>query len=351
MFKNYRKVLFYTYLSFFTFSCSTQQNVKKNLVAEKKTLSSAKNNVISNANSITSTTEQEKHKVSHIGNYDFFTYNIGNPSKNDNTASFGSIVSAKPSGYQVTKNHFPAVSQNFRQRFVILHYTNLNDEKSIMVLTQRNVSSHYLVNDIDDKEIYQFVDENKRAYHAGVSHWRGFENLNDTSIGIEITNMGYTMVDGEKVFAEYPEYQFKKVAALVKDIVKRYQISPINVLAHSDIAPTRKQDPGPKFPWKRLYTEYQVGMWYDEETKQNIVNEIVPEDFYAQSSAPTFIFRYQSLLKDFGYGIQLTGDLNDTTKKTIEAFQYHFRPEKCDGIMDIETYAILQALLQKYPRK
>lgn len=347
----YRNVLFYTSLSIFTLSCSSQKNVEKNIAVATKTSSLQKKEQPKPSATAPTPPISEKHKISQIGNHEFFTYNIGDASKNDNTISHSSIVSAKPSGYQVTKNNFPAVSQNFRQRFVILHYTNLDDEKSIMVLTQRNVSSHYLVNDKDDKEIYQFVDENKRAYHAGVSHWRGFENLNDTSIGIEITNMGYTMVDGQKVFADFPEYQFKKVAALVKDIVERYQISPIHVLAHSDIAPTRKQDPGPKFPWKRLYTEYGVGMWYDEDTKQNFVNQIIPEEYELQSSTPPFIFKYQSMLRNLGYGIPLTGSLDDSTKKTVEAFQYHFRPEQCDGVMDIETYAILEALLQKYPKK
>lgn len=342
----YRKSLFYIALPTIILSCSTQNNIKKNTTS----IASPSNKTESPQNT-TEKTEPTKQKISHIGDYDFYPYNISNLSTNDNSMSFGSIVSAQPKGYQVTKNHFPSVAQNFRQKFVILHYTNLNDEKSIMVLTQRNVSSHYLVNDIDDKEIYQFVDENKRAYHAGVSHWRGFENLNDTSIGIEITNMGFTTEGDKKIFADFPEYQFKKVAALVKDIVERYQIPPIYVLGHSDIAPTRKQDPGPKFPWKRLYTEYQVGMWYDDITKQNFINNIIPEEYQMQVSTSPFIFKYQSMLKEFGYGIELTGVMDNATKKTVEAFQYHFRPEQCDGVMDIETYAILQALLQKYPKK
>ncbi len=289
-------------------------------------------------------------QVNHIGNYDFFTTNIADASKNDNTISYGSIVTAKPNGYTVTKNYFPAVAQNFRQRFIILHYTALNNDKSLSVLTQQSVSSHYLVNDLNDQEIYQLVDENKRSYHAGVSHWRGFEQLNDTSIGIEIVNPGYTTLEGKKVFVEFPEWQVKKVAALVKDIASRYQVSPTYILAHSDIAPTRKQDPGPTFPWKRLYDEYQIGMWYDEATKQSFASQILPDEFAMQVNTSPFIFKIQSMLKNFGYGIEPSGMYDDATKKTIEAFQYHFRPQLCDGIMDVETYAILQALLQKYPK-
>ena len=100
--------------------------------------------------------------------------------------------------------------------------------------------------------------------------------LNDTSIGIEIVNPGYTTdASGAKIFPDFDEHQMKKVAALVKDIVTRYNIPPTNILAHSDIAPTRKQDPGPLFPWKRLYDEYQVGMWYDETAKQTFLNQIL----------------------------------------------------------------------------
>lgn len=293
---------------------------------------------------------QTKPQVNQIGNNDFFTTNIADASKNDNTISYGSIVSAKPYAYTVTKNYFPAVAQNFRQRFIILHYTALNNEKSISVLTQQSVSAHYLVNDTNDPEIYQLVDENKRAYHAGISHWRGFEQLNDTSIGIEIVNAGYTTVEGKKVFVEFPEWQIKKVAALVKDLANRYQVPPAYILAHSDIAPTRKQDPGSTFPWKRLYDEYQIGMWYDEATKQNFVNQTIPEEFAMQVNTPQFLFKIQSMFKNFGYGLEQSGMNDDATKKTIEAFQYHFRPQLCDGIMDVETYAILQALLQKYPK-
>lgn len=296
--------------------------------------------------------DDKKNKIQQNDGEDFFRTNIGDISKNDNTISHGSIVSAKPQGFKVTKNYFPSVAQNFRQRYIILHYTALNNDKSVMVLSQQGVSSHYLVNDLEDKEIYQLVDENKRAYHAGVSQWRNDSQLNDTSIGIEIVNAGY-IVDssGAKIFPTYPETQFKKIAALVKDIANRYNIPATNILAHSDIAPTRKQDPGPEFPWKRLYDEYQIGMWYDEATKQNLITTTASMDFSTLMLQSTFIYQLQSDFKKFGYGIIPSGTMDDATKKTIEAFQYHFRPSKFDGVMDGETYAILQALIQKYPGK
>ena len=292
-----------------------------------------------------------KPEIKHDVHGDYFTVNIADPTKNDNTISYGSLVGAKPEGYKVTRNHFPAIAQNFRQKYVILHYTALDHDKSVRVLTTQAVSSHYLVNDSTDIEIYQLVDENKRSYHAGISSWRKDATLNDTSIGIEIVNEGFKVVNEKKVFVPFPEHQVKKVAALVQDIVTRYQIPPTNVLAHSDIAPTRKQDPGPLFPWKKLYDEYGIGMWYDDATVQSFQSQIIPEEFNAKINEMAFVMKVQIALKQFGYGITETGVWDDATKKTIEAFQYHFRPQNYDGKIDIETWAILQALIQKYPNK
>lgn len=284
---------------------------------------------------------------------EYYRTNIADITKNDNTASYGSIVSANPSGFKVMKTYFPAIGQNFRQKYVILHYTVLNDEKSITTLTQQSVSAHYLVSTLPDKEIYQLVDENKRSYHAGISNWRKDQNLNDTSIGIEIVNLGYTTDSlNNRVFYPYPEEQFKKVAALTKDIVTRYNIPPTNILAHSDIAPTRKQDPGPLFPWKRLYDEYQVGMWYDENVKQTFLNQIfTTNDITLQYNNPEFVSKVQQQLVQFGYTLPVNGVWNKQTQQTIEAFQFHFRPSNYNGIMDAETLSILQALIQKYPQK
>ncbi|REC47302.1 N-acetylmuramoyl-L-alanine amidase [Chryseobacterium pennipullorum] len=340
-----RKTLYIIGLSTFLFSCTSQPTVKKNTYKSKNPVAQPK------PVAKTTTSEAPKPKITNDRGVEFFTTNIADPAKNDNTVSYGSIVSAKPGGYKVVKTYFPAIAQNFRQRYLILHYTALPDDKSITVLTQQAVSSHYLVNNTGDNEIYQLVDENKRSYHAGVSSWRNDKNLNDTSIGIEIVNSGYsTDATGKRIFAPFSDEQVRKVAALAKDIVTRYQIPATNVLAHADIAPTRKQDPGPMFPWKKLYDEYQIGMWYDEMTKQNFFS-IAQADFTTRYIDPTFIFQVQTALLKFGYGIDLSGKWDDATKKTIEAFQYHYRPQNYDGIMDAETWAILQALNQKYSVK
>lgn len=340
-----RKTLYIIGLSTFVFSCTSQQNVKKSSYQPKTPVVQAKPPVKTPA------PEAPKPKIINEHGVEFFTTNLADPAKNDNTASYGSIVTAKPAGYKVVKTYFPAIAQNFRQRYLILHYTALPDDKSVTVLTQQGVSSHYLVNNTGDNQIYQLVDENKRSYHAGVSAWRNDKNLNDTSIGIEIVNTGFTTDGtGKRVFAPFSDEQVKKVAALAKDIVTRYQIPATNVLAHADIAPTRKQDPGPMFPWKKLYDEYQIGMWYDEAAKQNFLT-LAQTDLAAKYNDASFIFGIQTALQKFGYALEFSGRWDDATKKTIEAFQYHFRPQNYDGIMDAETWAILQALIQKYPTK
>lgn len=340
-----RKTLYIIGLSTLVFSCTSRQSARNKQYIPRTPSVQPKTTAKTPG-------EKPKPKVTMEHGVEFFSTNIADITKNDNTASYGSIVSAKPGGYKVVKTYFPAIAQNFRQRYLILHYTALPDDKSITVLSQQAVSAHYLVNNIGDNEIYQLVDENKRAYHAGVSAWRNDKNLNDTSIGIEIVNTGYTAdAAGKRVFVPFDEAQVKKVAALVKDIATRYQIPATNILAHSDIAPTRKQDPGPLFPWKMLYDEYQIGMWYDEPIKQGYYDLATSTDFQVQYIDPAFIFNVQTQLQKFGYALDLSGKWDDATKKTIEAFQYHFRPQNYDGIMDAETFSILQALIQKYPVK
>lgn len=333
-----RKSLYTIPLGILLFSCGSQTAVKKNTIPKTSPPKTAV------APKVVKKPPVETEKG------EYFTVNLADASKNNSTVSYGSIVSAKPLGYKVVKTYFPSLAQNFRQKYLILHYTALDNEKSARVLTEQTVSAHYLVNDMDDKEVYQLVDENKRAYHAGISAWRKDKNLNDNSIGIEIVNMGYTTDStGKKIFPLFPDYQIAKVAALVKDIAARYMIAPTNILAHSDIAPTRKQDPGPMFPWEKLYKDYQVGMWYDAAAKQTFYDLALSTDFANEVSMSPFIFRVQTMLSGFGYDLQPSGTWDVATQKTLEAFQYHFRPQNYDGKLDPETWAILQALNVKYP--
>ena len=336
-----RKTLYIIGLSLAVISCGSQKATTAATVKHRPTPATPK----------TPTPSSTKSEIKVQNGAEYFKVNIADASKNDNTISYGTIVSANPTGYKIVKTYFPSVGQNFRQKYLILHYTALDNERSIRVLTQQSVSAHYLVNDLPDNQIYQLVDENKRAYHAGISSWRNDKYLNDNSLGIEIVNSGYTAdAYGNRVFQPYSETQFRKVAALVKDIVIRYMIPPTHVLGHSDIAPTRKQDPGPLFPWKRLYQEYGVGMWYDDATKQSFMNQALSGNFAVDFNSGGFIYKFQSDLQKFGYEVPLSGVWDKDTEKIVQAFQYHFRPQNPSGVVDPETWAILQALLQKYPR-
>lgn len=228
--------------------------------------------------------------------------------------------------------------QDYRQKFIILHYTAVNREGSLKALTEREVSSHYLVTDVEGEPIYSLVDDDRRAWHAGSSSWKGRTNINDSSIGIEIVNLGN--VRGE--FEPYKEHQIKDVATLLTYLVNKYEVDPRGILAHSDIAPNRKSDPGPLFPWERLYKEYNLGIWYDEDIK------IKYENMLMNNTLIYTILDAQNEFKNFGYGIETTGVMDKQTSNVIKAFQYRFRPSKYDGNLDNETYAILKALNDKY---
>lgn len=254
-------------------------------------------------------------------------------------------TSAHLEQYEIDDAHFPSIGQDFRQKILVLHYTALPEQKSIRVLTEQQVSSHYLVTDAANDKINLLVSEDHRAWHAGVSHWGKRDNLNDSSIGIEIVNEGYYIEqDTLMKFYPYPEHQFKKVAILCQDIVNRYKIEPQDVVAHSDIAPQRKQDPGAMFPWKRLYDEYQVGAWYDEADKTYFIHRYRSNKI----NDVRFILSVQDELEEYGYQISKSGIWDKQTKKVLRAFQMHFRPENYNGYLDAETWAILKALNKKY---
>ncbi len=285
-----------------------------------------------------------------ISNINIFAENI--------TTDFGNAI--------IDSETHQAIGQNYRQRFIILHYTALDNEKSIKVLTTQEVSSHYLITDKDEDPIYNLVPDDKRAWHAGASEWKSSKNLNDSSIGIEIVNLGLTstinqnvdisknnlsLIDESKKFTAthkqdvFSKAQIDKIAVLIKYLSEKYAIEPTNILGHSDIAPQRKPDPGPAFPWKELYVKYNIGIWYDDITK----------DSFMQSEAPNFDYismsTIQTEFKKFGYPIEITNVFDTQTRNVIRAFQYRFRPSNFDGIIDLETYSILKALNEKYNKK
>ncbi|MBX9496626.1 N-acetylmuramoyl-L-alanine amidase [Yersinia enterocolitica] len=239
----------------------------------------------------------------------------------------------------------PSIAQNERVRFLVLHYTATDDAESLRLLTQGDVSAHYLVKthpeSLDGKPVVlQLVPESQRAWHAGVSYWQGRNSLNDTSIGIEIVNRGFTERMLRREWYPYNESQIELIERLTKDIVERYNIDPANVVAHSDIAPLRKSDPGPLFPWKRLATQ-GIGAWPDDATVTKYIAERNKHDMASVSIIQQALARY-------GYQIPQNGELDDETRQVIKAFQMHFRVQDFSGIPDVETEAIALALVEKY---
>ena len=226
---------------------------------------------------------------------------------------------------------YRAVGQDSRVQFLVLHYTWGDFENALGILTQGPVSSHYLVRD-DPPTVYQLVDESRRAYHAGLSSWQGNTNLNASSIGIEIVNRGDALGD----FQEYPKTQMDVVVELVKDIVKRHKIRPDRIVGHSDIAPQRKQDPGPKFPWKRLADEGLIP-WPD-------AGKVAERQARFAQGLPNVLW-FQQMLGKHGFAVPAHGDLDEPTRKVIAAFQMRYRPAKFDGLPDAETAAILDVLV------
>ena len=228
---------------------------------------------------------------------------------------------------------YSSVSQVSRVRYLVIHYTALDLPTSIRVLTQQEVSSHYLVDDQPNPRIYLLVDESRRANHAGVSSWKRDTNLNPSSIGIEIVNLGLTKTENGPVYYPFPQHQIDKVIALVRDITQRHDIPPDRVLGHSDIAPQRKQDPGPAFPWQRL-VEAGLVAWPDA--------TLVEQARARYANAVPDVAWFQEKLAAHGFEVPRTGELDTATRNVIACFQMKYRPARWDGEPDAETAAWLE---------
>ena len=239
----------------------------------------------------------------------------------------------------IDKTTYKAKSFNERIRFLVLHYTEGNLEVSLSCLLGDKVSVHYLASDHTPNHIFQLVDESQSAWHAGISFWQDRYNLNDTAIGIEIVNLGPIRDANGKVIGwhPFPPEQIEAVMELCKDIIARYTIEPTCVIGHADIAPNRRTDPGPLFPWKKLYAN-GIGAWFDEDKVQDLLHQVDLSN----------IQLIQRKFAQYGYPIQETGVVDQQTTTVVQAFQMHFRPTNYSGLLDNETVAILEALLQKY---
>ncbi len=224
-----------------------------------------------------------------------------------------------------------------RADILLLHYTGMQSSQAALERLCdpiAKVSSHYMV--FEDGEVVQMVPEALRAHHAGVSFWAGDTDINSRSIGIEIANPGH-----DYDYPDYPDRQMSAVIELCRDILARNAIPPDLVLAHSDIAPTRKQDPGEKFPWAKLY-ESGIGLWVKPAP---ITSDGAPTRSLKQGDSGDAVAKLQKQFAAYGYGLPTTGDYDALTKAVVTAFQLHFRPERVDGIADGSTQTTLRALL------
>jgi N-acetylmuramoyl-L-alanine amidase len=225
-----------------------------------------------------------------------------------------------------------------RPSLIILHYTGMQDAHEALARLcspASEVSAHYMI--FEDGDIAQSVPEARRAWHAGASSWAGATDINSHSIGIEIANPGH-----EHGYVSFPDAQIKSVIALCRDIMLRNRILPQHVLAHSDIAPTRKMDPGEKFPWQWLHDE-GIGDWA-QPAPARAHKKITP------TSRAERIAALQHDLARYGYDIRTSGCYDDQTSAVVRAFQRHFRPISVDGIADAGTQAMLAALIEKHSK-
>ncbi len=255
----------------------------------------------------------------------------------------------------------PAEVQSERVDHLVIHFTGETYAESMRLLTQRTaipVSAHYVIPAPDDPtyprrrlQIHRLVDETQRAWHAGRSYWAGSTSLNARSIGIEIVNASRcvdidpdlepnTPANQRCEFQEFAPEQIELVIAVCRDILERNpNIDPEDVVGHGDIAPDRRIDPGPTFPWRTLY-EHGIGAWPDDATVAQYLARFEAE--------PPNIPILQRALAAYGYEIEETGIIDPQTQFVLRAFQAHFRPSNWSGQPDVETAAILFALIEKY---
>ncbi len=231
----------------------------------------------------------------------------------------------------------PSPNQGERRGFaspdsIVLHYTGMSSAAAALNLLRdpvAEVSSHYLVDETGG--IVQLVPEARRAWHAGVSYWRGERDMNSASIGIEICNLGH---DGGS--PAFPDRQIEAVISLCRDIAERCVVRPERILAHSDIAPARKRDPGEAFPWSALWRA-GVGHWVEAAGPSPAL--------FSRGQEGTPVRGLQTLLSLYGFELDANGVYDARTELVVAAFQRHFRPARVDGVADSSTVEALRDLI------
>ena len=248
---------------------------------------------------------------------------------------------------RVAVNYGPRVGDGFetvgRPDMVLLHYTGMEGEaeRALDWLCQAEslVSSHYFV--FEDGRIVQTLPESVRAQHAGVSYWHGETDNNSRSIGIEIAHPGHVTVRNGGALEPFADAQIAAVIELCADILARQGVPRERVVAHSDIAPERKEDPGELFPWSRLHAA-GIGHWVAP-------RPVRAGTFFQEGDAGEPVAALQAMLARQGYNVEISGDFDAQTRLVVTAFQRHFRPERVDGVADPSTIETLHDLLASTP--
>ena len=224
-------------------------------------------------------------------------------------------------------------------KLIILHYTGMKKEsEAINRLTDINskVSSHYLIK--NNGEIMRFVPDLYIAWHAGISSWKSHKSLNTNSIGIEISNPGHNFN-----YKKFSKQQIKSILKLTKFLIQKYQIKSQNILGHSDIAPSRKKDPGEKFPWKYL-SKYKIGYWHELDQ-----NKLIKKRILKTNDIEKKLF-FKNLFK-IGYPKNIHKNSNISKVKYLKmitkSFQRRFRQEVINGVVDQECLVISENLAKK----
>jgi N-acetylmuramoyl-L-alanine amidase len=269
------------------------------------------------------------------------------------------ITSTLQATYIESPNHSDRIHKITKQAvdkpsMLILHYSAVPKQEAIDIFMnpKRQVSYHYLID--TDGGTTQFVPENKRAWHAGAANWKGDQDINSISIGVSLENLGFKwkkehptngiVIPGSN--EQWYPFDDKAIDVLIpalKQLIETYKILPSMIVGHCDILPEFKQDPGPLFPWEKLY-QNGIGMWYDLD--KPLKNVEIPTN----NDVNSIKLWASKLLNNIGYNVPLLLDDQHDQKLTnvIKSFQMHFRPTKIDGQLDDETIKIIASIADQY---
>ena len=245
-------------------------------------------------------------------------------------------VSTTPGGVPIDTT-LSAKGQDSRVLFLVIHYTVADRPLSLHILTQQDVSAHYLLTDESPPRIYRLVDESQRAWHSGVSGWKGHRLLNASSIGIEIVHPGFKLgPDKQRIYQPFPQAQIDALVPLVKDIVQRHAIRPERILGHGEVTPSYKEDPGPTFPWKRFADLGITPPWPE-------AGRVAAQRALYEAQLPDAAW-FQAALQQWGYVVERTGVWDEQSRRVLMNFQMRYRPALYSGQPDAESAALLQVL-------